>query len=560
MSEGEFSEISMKMRGAKAILESLKREGVRTMFGIPGGSVIPLYDELYDSDIRTVLMRHEQAAAHAADGFARASGDVGVCVATSGPGATNLVTGIASAYLDSSPVVAFTGQVPRPMIGKDAFQEADPVGITMPITKHNFQFYSVEEIPYIIKKAFKIAKTGRPGPVLIDVPKDVQEKEGTMKFPSDIKIIGYNPNFKGHPKQIKKAIDLLLSAERPIALVGGGVIISGASKELLDFVEMIKLPVVTSLMGKGAFPESHPLALGMIGMHGRKAGNFAISDADVILAVGCRFSDRTTGNVNCFAPEAKIIHVDIEPAEIGKNVSVEVPVVGDARLVLKEMLKIAKARVRKHQEWIKKIKLYKKEFQPKMDHDDIPLMPQRVIKDVMKVVGEDDIVVTEVGQCQMWAAHFLSRTKARTFISSGGLGTMGFGFPASIGAKMAKPDRNVIDIAGDGSFMMNCQELATTVVEDIPVVVAVLNNHYLGMVRQWQELFYDRRYSGVYLGEVPDYLKLAEAFGAHGIRVEKPGEIEGAVREAFKTGKRARLRGLLERLSKPGSQQYLIWW
>jgi acetolactate synthase-1/2/3 large subunit len=539
----------MKMRGAQAMLESLKREGVEVMFGIPGGSVIPLYDELYDSDIRTLLMRHEQAAAHAADGFARVSGEVGVCISTSGPGATNLVTGIASAYLDSSPIVAFTGQVPRAMIGKDAFQEADSVGITMPITKHNFQFYTVEEIPFIIKKAFKIARTGRPGPVLIDVPKDVQEKEGDMKFPSDVKIIGYNPNFKGHPKQIKKAVDLLLRAERPIALVGGGVIISGATTELGEFVDALQLPVVTSLMGKGAFPENHPLALGMIGMHGRKAGNYAISDADVIIAIGCRFSDRTTGNVNCFAPEAKIIHVDIEPAEIGKNVPVEVPVVGDAKLVLKEMIKVAKAKTKKHPEWIKKIKQYKKEFQPKMDHDDVPLMPQRVIKEVMEVLKEDDIAVTEVGQCQMWAAHFLSRTKSRTFISSGGLGTMGFGFPAAIGAKIAKPDRNVIDIAGDGSFMMNCQELATTVVEDIPVVVSIMNNHYLGMVRQWQELFFNRRYSGVYLGDVPDYLKLAEAFGANGIRVEKPGEIREAVKEAFASGKPT----LIDMVVKPES-------
>ncbi len=527
----------MKMRGAKAMLESLKREGVEVMFGIPGGSVIPLYDEIYDSDIRTLLMRHEQAAAHAADGYARVSGDVGVCISTSGPGATNLVTGIATAFLDSSPIVAFTGQVPRSMIGKDSFQEADSVGVTMPITKHNFQFYSVEEIPYTIKKAFKIARSGRPGPVLIDVPKDVQEKEADMKFPNDVDIKGYNPNVTGHPRQIKKAVDLLLSAQRPIALVGGGVIISGASKELMDFVEMLGLPVVTSLMGKGAFPENHPLALGMIGMHGRKAGNFAISDADVIIAIGCRFSDRTTGNVNCFAPEAQLIHVDIEAAEIGKNVPCHVPVVGDAKQVLKEMIKIAAVKAKKHPEWTKKVKQFKKEFSPKMDYDDVPLMPQRVIKEIMEVISGDDIVVTEVGQCQMWAAHFLSRTKSRTFISSGGLGTMGFGFPAAIGAKMAKPEQNVIDIAGDGSFMMNCQELATTVVEDVPVVVAVMNNHYLGMVRQWQELFFDRRYSGVYLGEVPDYLKLADAFGANGIRVEKPGDIRKAVKEAFTSGR-----------------------
>jgi len=527
----------MKMRGARAILESLKKEGVKVLFGIPGGAIIPFYDELYDSELRTVLVRHEQAAAHAADGYARASGEVGVCVATSGPGATNLVTGIATAYLDSSPVVAFTGQVPRPMIGKDAFQEADPVGITMPITKHNFQFYSVEEIPFIIKKAFKIARTGRPGPVLIDVPKDVQEKEGVMRFPKDVDIIGYNPTLKGHPRQVRKAVELLLKAERPIALVGGGVIISGATKELLELVELLQIPVVTSLMGKGAFPESHPLALGMIGMHGRKAGNFAINDADVILAVGCRFSDRTTGNVNCFAPEAKVIHIDIEPAEIGKNVPADVPVVGDAKLVLREMIKIARERSKKHEAWLEKIRQYKKEFQPKMDYDDVPLMPQRVIKEIMRVLGEDDIVVTEVGQCQMWAAHFLTRTKPRSFISSGGLGTMGFGFPASIGAKVARPESNVIDIAGDGSFLMNCQELGTAVVEGIPVVVAVFNNHYLGMVRQWQELFFDRRYSCVYLGEVPDYVRLAEAFGALGMRVEKPGEIAEAVKEGFSSGR-----------------------
>ncbi len=539
----------MKMRGARAILESLKREDVKVIFGIPGGAVIPLYDELYDSDMRTILVRHEQAAAHAADGYARASGDVGVCVATSGPGATNLVTGIASAYLDSSPIVAFTGQVPRPMIGKDAFQEADPVGITLPVTKHNFQFYSVEEIPFIIKKAFTIAKTGRPGPVLIDVPKDVTEKEASLKFPKEVKIIGFNPNIKGHPKQIKKAVELLLKAERPIALVGGGVVHSDASGELLRFVELFQLPVVTSLMGKGAFPENHPLALGMVGMHGRKAGNFAISDADVLIAIGCRFSDRTTGNVNCFAPEARIIHVDIDPAEIGKNVEVEVPVVGDAKHVLIEMIKISKKMAKKHPAWIKKIKQYKKEFQPKMDHNNVPLMPQRIIKEIMEVIKKDDIVVTEVGQCQMWAAHFLSRTNTRTFISSGGLGTMGFGFPASIGAKVAKPEKKVIDIAGDGSFMMNCQELATVVVEDIPVVVAVLNNHYLGMVRQWQELFFDRRYSGVYLGEVPDYVKLAEAFGAKGIRVEKPGDIKDALKEAFSSGKPTVMDFVIERES-----------
>ncbi len=529
----------MRMSGAKAIIESLKREKVDVLFGIPGGSSIPFWDTLYDSDIRCILVRHEQAAAHAADGYARASGKVGVCTATSGPGATNLITGLASAYMDSSPVVAFTGQVPRPMLGKDAFQEADTVGISMPVTKHNFMLYSVEEIPKIVRTAFKIAGTGRPAPVLIDMPKDIQEKEADIKFPKDVEIPGYNPTLKGHPKQIKKAVDLLLAAERPIVLAGGGIIISGASKELMEFVDILGAPVATSLMGKGGFPEDHPLALGMIGMHGRKAGNYAINDADVIFAIGCRFSDRTTANVGCFATESKIIHVDIDPAEIGKNVAVDVPVVGDAKTVLSDMNKVLKAKIKKggKTEWLSKIKKYKKEFAPMMDYDDVPLMPQRVVKEIMSVLGEDDIIVTEVGQCQMWAGHFMSRSKARKFISSGGLGTMGFGFPAAMGAKVAMPDCNVIDIAGDGSFLMNCQELATVVENDIPVVIAVFNNHYLGMVRQWQELFFDHRYSGVYLGEVPDYLKLADAFGAKGLKVEKPEDIAPAVKEAFESGR-----------------------
>ncbi|MFH1774228.1 MAG: acetolactate synthase large subunit [Methanobacteriota archaeon] len=526
------------MKGAEAIVKALEKEGVKVIFGIPGGASIPLYDVLYDASIRHILVRHEQGAAHAADGYARASGEVGVCSATSGPGATNLTTGIANAYMDSSPIVAFTGQVARLFIGKDAFQETDAIGITMPITKHNFQFRTVEEIPYVIKKAFKIAKTGRPGPVLIDIPKDVQELEGEIDFPKDIEITGYKPTLKGHPKQIKKAAEMLINAARPIILAGGGVILSGAVEELRQIAEMLGAPVATSLMGKGAFPENHPFALGMIGMHGRKAGNYAINDADVILAVGCRFSDRTTAAVSCFAPEAEIIHVDIDPAEIGKNVEVALPVVGDAKLVLKDLIKFLKEYAKKENtEWTNKIKEYKREFQPYMDYDDVPLKPPRVIKEIMKALGEDDIVTTEVGQCQMWAAHYLERTKARTFISSGGLGTMGFGFPAAMGAKVAKPNNNVIDIAGDGSFLMNSQELATVVENDIPVVAAVLNNRYLGMVRQWQELFYKKRYSAVDLGNSPDFVKLAEAYGAQGIKVEKPEEIAPAVKKAFKSGK-----------------------
>lgn len=528
----------MRMKGAEAIVKAMEGEGVKVIFGIPGGASIPLYDVLYDANIRHILVRHEQVAAHAADGYARVSGEVGVCSATSGPGATNLITGIANAYMDSVPIVAITGQVARPFIGKDSFQEADSIGITMPITKHNFQLRSVEEIPSVIKKAFRIAKTGRPGPVLIDMPKDVQMIEGEVEFPKDVEITGYKPTLKGNINQIKRAVDVITNANRPIILAGGGVIISGAEKELHGLSEMLLAPVITTLMGKGAFPEDHPLGLGMIGMHGRKAANYAINDADVVIAIGCRFSDRSTGNVDCFAPEAKIIHIDIDPAEIGKNVRVDLPIVGDAKYVLKDIADLMKAHAKKGKdsEWTKKVKGYKKDFQPRMDYDDVPLKPQRVVKEIMSVLGKDDIVVTEVGQCQMWAGHFLTRSKARTFISSGGLGTMGFGFPASIGAKVAKPDSNVIDIAGDGSFLMVCQDLATVVKEDIPVVVAVFNNHYLGMVRQWQEIFHNKRYSAVDLGNTPDFVKLAEAFGARGVRVEKPAEVAPAVREAFKSG------------------------
>lgn len=528
----------MRMKGAEAIVKALEGEGVKVIFGIPGGASIPFYDVLYDANIRHILVRHEQVAAHAADGYARVSGEVGVCSATSGPGATNLTTGIANAYMDSIPMVAITGQVARPFIGKDAFQETDSIGITMPITKHNFQLRSVEEIPEVVKKAFKIAKTGRPGPVLIDMPKDVQALDGEVEFPKDVEITGYRPTLKGNINQIRRAVDIIMNAKRPIILAGGGVIISGAEKELHRLSEMLLAPVVTSLMGKGAFPEDHPLGLGMIGMHGRKAANYAINDADVVIAVGCRFSDRSTGNVDCFAPEAKIVHIDIDPAEIGKNVRADLPIVGDARHVLKDIADLAKAHAKKGKdsEWVRKVKEYKKEFQPKMDYDDVPLKPQRVVKEILSVLGKDDIVVTEVGQCQMWAGHFLTRSKTRTFISSGGLGTMGFGFPASIGAKVAKPESNVIDIAGDGSFLMVCQDLATVVKEDIPVVVAVFNNHFLGMVRQWQEIFYNKRYSAVALGGIPDFVKLAEAFGARGIRVKKPQEVAPAVREAFKSG------------------------
>jgi len=527
----------MLISGAKALVKALEREKVEVIFGIPGGATIPFYDELYDSSIRHILVRHEQVAAHAADGYARASGNVGVCCATSGPGATNLTTGIANAYMDSVPIVALTGQVPTAMIGKDAFQEADTVGITMPITKHNFQLRSVEEIPTVIKMAFKIAKTGRPGPVLIDIPKDVQEREGEVTFPKDIVIPGYKPTIKGNINQIKRAAKLIVNAERPIIMAGGGVILSDASQELKTLAEMFFIPVVTTLMGKGCFPETHPLALGCIGMHGRKVANYAINDSDLIIAVGCRFSDRSTGAVSLFAPEAKIIHIDIDPAEIGKNVRADLPIVGDAKSVLTDLISCLKGIRKEKTEWAKKVEKFKKEFAPFMDYDQVPMHPARVMKEITKVLSGDDIITTEVGQCQMWASHFLPREKPRTFLSSGGLGTMGFGFPAALGAKVAKPETNVIDIAGDGSFLMVCQDLATAVEEKIPVVVAVLDNRYLGMVRQWQELFFDRRYSSTFLGEIPDFVKLAEAFDARGIRVTKPEEVAPAVKEGFESDK-----------------------
>ncbi len=527
----------MLMTGAEAIVKSLENEGVKVIFGIPGGSSIPFYDVLYDADIRHILMRHEQAAAHAADGYARASGEVGVCSATSGPGATNLITGIANAYLDSVPIVGITGQVATSFIGGDAFQEADVIGITMPITKHNYQLRSVEEIPIVFKNAFKIAKSGRPGPVTIDMPKDIQTNKADLEFPKDTEIAGYKPTLKPNPKQVKKAAEMLINAEMPVILAGGGVIIAGASQEIRRLSEMLLAPVTTTLLGKGCFPEQHPLALGMLGMHGRKAANYAINDADVIFAIGCRFSDRTTGAVSLFAPEAKMIHADIDPAEIGKNVPVHLPIVGDAKFVLKELIEfLKKYKTKKDTAWSKKVKEYKREFQVRMDYDDVPLMPQRVIKEIMEVLKEEDIVTTEVGECQMWAAHYLERSKPNTFISSGGLGTMGFGFPAAIGAKIAKPENNVIDIASDGSFLMNCQELATVVKERIPVVVAILNNHFLGMVRQWQELFFNKRYSAVNLGKVY-FADIAKAFRANGVLVRKPGEIAPAVREGFESGK-----------------------
>ncbi|MEM3550284.1 MAG: biosynthetic-type acetolactate synthase large subunit, partial [Candidatus Bathyarchaeia archaeon] len=486
------------MSGAKALLESLKREKVKVIFGIPGGAILDVYDVLYDYDIRHILMRHEQCAAHAGDGYARASGNVGVCMATSGPGATNLVTGVATAYMDSSPLVALVGQVPRRLIGRDAFQEVDAVGITNPVTKHNFQVESASEIPKIVRQAFYIAASGRPGPVLIDIPKDVQIETAQMSFEEEVNILGYRPDFDPHPIQLKKAVELLVSAERPLIIAGGGVIISNASQELISIAELLLAPVATTLMGKGSIPENHPLATGLVGMHGTVASNTLIQEADVVLAVGMRFSDRTTGKMEEFCQDSKIIHIDIDPAEIGKNIKVDVPIVADAKKALCQIKKLLEEKIKKKEcsRWVNKIKELKEQLETKINRGG-ELKPPRLLSEIRRLLPENAIITTEVGQNQMWAALYLKIYKPRTFISSGGLGTMGFGFPASLGAKVACPEVPVVDIAGDGSFIMTEQDLATSVIERIPVIVVVLNNSVLGMVAQWQRLFYNRRYSQV---------------------------------------------------------------
>ena len=525
------------MKGAEAIIRSLEEEGVEHMFGILGGSIMEVYDVLYDRGPQHILMRHEQCAAHAAEGYARVSGKVGVCMATSGPGATNLVTGIADAHLDSAPIVALTGQVPNPLIGNDAFQETDIIGITMPITKHNFQITDADDIPETIKAAFKIAGTRRPGPVLVDLPKDIQQNRLKKKFryPKDLRLPGYKEmKSGGHARQIKQASEALMNAERPVMLIGGGVAIADASSEVMKLSASLNIPVASTLMSKGCFPEDHPLSLGMTGMHGREAANLAISKCDVLFSIGCRFSDRITGGIEYFAPEATVIHIDIDPSEIGKNVDVDIPIVGDAKLVLENIIKtVGKLKTKKRTGWGKRIKEYKKEHAPVYDYDSKPIKPQSVMKEINRLINDKTIITTEVGQCQMWAAHYLNMKHPRTFISSGGLGTMGSGFPFAIGAKVAKPDYKVIDVASDGSFLMTGNDLATCVEEKIPVVVALLNNRYLGMVKQWQDLFYDKRRSHTSLGEVPDFVEYAKSFKAGGIRIEKLDEIKPAFKQAL---------------------------
>ena len=524
------------MRGGEAIIESLKNMGVKTIFGYPGGQTIPFYDMLYDSDMEHILVRHEQCAAHAADGYARASGKVGVCLATSGPGATNLVTGIATAYMDSSPIIAITGQVPTHLIGNDAFQEADIIGITMPITKHSFQPKNPDLIPSMIKSSFEIASSGRPGPIVIDVPKEVQEGELSKFDDSLIDTPGYNPNTKGNIRQIKKARDLIKESKKPMILAGAGVIISNACRELKKLSDTINAPVMTSLLGKGAIDETSDLALGMLGMHGRKVSNDYINEADLVIAIGIRFSDRTTGRLDSFVPDAKVIHIDIDPAEIGKNVEVDLPIVGDAKNVLSSLNKLLNDYEVSNEvkSWAKLIKEKKQELLPRVTYSDVPLKPQTVIKEIAEVLTPDSILTTDVGQNQMWAAHFYDTQKPRKFISSGGLGTMGFGFPSAIGAKVACPDDPVVSINGDGGFLMVCQELATVHDYDLPVIAVVLENRTLGMVYQWQTLLYNSRHSQTEFKDSPDFVKLAESFKINAERITKPGETKEALASAIK--------------------------
>ena len=520
-------------KGAAMILAALEKEEVEMIFGFPGGAVLPLYNQLYDAPIKHLLVRHEQAAVHAADGYARVTGKPGVVFATSGPGATNLVTGIANAYMDSVPMVLITGQVAKSFIGTDAFQEADITGITLPITKHNYLVRNIEELPSILSEAFYIASTGRRGPVLIDVPKDVFDQEAPFDYSVECSITGYNPTYEGHAGQISRAIKAIRDAKKPVIFGGGGLIRSGASEALRELADRARIPVILSLMGLGAYPGEGELFLGMPGMHGSVTANYALTEADLIIATGVRFDDRVTGKLETFANNAKIIHIDIDPAEIGKNVTIDVPIVGDVKLVLEELLR--KLRPGSTAKWLKQIEAWQNAYPMPTgspERKDL-LKPQYVIRELSRLSERNAIVATDVGQHQMWAAQHFTVNEPRNFITSGGLGTMGYGFPAAIGAKLAAPDRRVICITGDGSFQMNIQEMATAVHNNIDLTIAVINNSYLGMVRQWQEIFYDKRYSHTSMEGSPDFVKIAEAFGARGLRAATDREATEAIKQAF---------------------------
>ena len=528
----------MKKTGSQIIVECLKKEGVDTLFNYPGGAVLPLFDELGSAPFRQVLVRHEQAAVHAADGYARASGKVGVVVVTSGPGATNTVTGIATAYMDSIPIAILTGQIPTSLIGNDAFQEADIVGITRPCTKHNYLVKEIKDLSRILKEAFYIARSGRPGPVLIDLPKDILVDSAEFKYPEKVSIRGYRPTLEGHPGQIQRATHLILKSKRPLLYVGGGIISSNASKELFHLSEKLGIPVTMTLMGLGGFPGNHPLSLGMLGMHGTYRANMAVMESDLLIAVGARFDDRVTGKLESFAPQAKVIHIDIDPTSISKNVRVDLPIVGDCkRILLKILSLLEKEETHSFREglhkWHRQIENWKAIYDMNYQQEQI-IKPQYVIEKMDELTGGEAILTTEVGQNQMWDAQYYKYLKPRTFLTSGGLGTMGYGLPAAIGAQVAFPNRLVIGISGDGSFQMNSQELATAVQYRLPIKVAILNNGYLGMVRQWQEFFYGKRYASSSLeGVSPDFVKLAEAYGAVGLRATKPEEVVPVLKKAF---------------------------
>ncbi len=555
------------MRGAQIVVDALEREGVEVVFGYPGGAVLDIFDQINRSKkIRFILTRHEQGATHMADGYARTTGKPGVVLVTSGPGATNTITGLATAYMDSVPLVCICGQVPTAVIGNDAFQEADTSGISRPVTKHNYLVKTVAELPRVLKEAFYIANTGRPGPVLIDLPKDVQQ--ATLKdysYPKKIEMVTYRPTYEGNPRQIKRAAEVIEKATRPLLYCGGGVVRSLAHEEVLALAERCEIPVTTTLLGLGSFPETHPLALHMLGMHGTQYANHAMHECDCLIAVGARFDDRVTGKLAEFAPNCRssIIHIDIDPTSISKNVPVTVPIVGDCKRVLTQLLEIIKPK--KHPEWLAQVAEWKKQYPLRYKQDD-ELRPQFVVEKIYEVTRGEAIITTEVGQNQMWAAHYYLYTRPRTFVSSGGLGTMGYGFPAAIGAQVAHPDKIVIDIAGDGSIQMNIQETATAVLNNLPVIVCILNNRYLGMVRQWQEMFYGRNYSAVDLGRpmdekgrptdglpddvplyVPDFVKLAEAYGALGRRITRKDDVAPAIEWAIKARRPVFLEFLVTR-------------
>jgi acetolactate synthase-1/2/3 large subunit len=529
----------MTLSGAQSLIRALEHADVEVIFGIPGGTILPAYDPLLDSPIRHILMRHEQGAGHAAEGYAHATRKPGVCMATSGPGATNLVTPIADAFMDSIPMVAITGQVPRAAIGNDAFQEADITGITMPITKHSYKVMDPDEIPTVIAEAFHIASTGRPGPVLVDIPKDVLQADTEFSWPDSVDLPGYRPTTQPNPRQLKAAAELITSARRPVFYVGGGVLKAGAAHDLMTLVELVGAPVVTTLMARGAFPDLHPLCLGMPGMHGSYAAITAMQEADLLITLGARFDDRVTGRLDGFAPHAKIIHADIDPAEIGKNRVADVPIVGDARSVIVGLTRAVTQRFTGSArpplgEWLGRVNEMRTDHPISFEQtEDGPVKPQLVVERFAEATGGDAIVVTGVGQHQMWASQIMRCNRPYSFITSGGLGTMGFAVPAALGAKVARPAERVVAIDGDGCFQMTAQELATAAIEKIPITVAILNNEHLGMVRQWQELFYDKRYSEVHLPPVPDFVKLAEAYGAVGLRASSVDDVDRVIGDAM---------------------------